>query len=724
MRLLLPAAAALLTLGGCASAPPADAQAPLSPGDYVRTPTPFPVEADGAPLATPFSGGFWAPIGQLVDLSGDGLADLAVAVGGAGISVYENTESGWEWRTGALGGIAPGPWFRFVDVDADGDPDLFTRGTPGQVRYYENTGTTAEPVLELRANPLLTSEGGVVQIEDTSVPAWGDADGDGDADIVAGKADLGTITYYRLDGFSESVPQYVRVTEEWEGIQIYEGQPQCTETIGANGLPGGLDLGRATRHGANAIAFEDIENGGGPELLWGDFFTERLFYFLNVGTASEPALELQTESFPDGPGTPGAQNAPAFGDTDGDGDLDLLVGVLGGLCVSPMTSTNNLVLFQNTGTPEAPAFQRETTRLIASVDEGRRSVPALADLDGDGDLDVVIGDGNTNANLALYRNEGTASAPRLVLEDDDWLAFEYDFGGYAPDFGDLDGDGDLDLLVGGFNGRLAYLENTGSTTAGEWVERETRFNGIDAGQYARPSLGDIDGDGDLDLIVGESNGRVFLYRNVGSASAPQFETQSNGQPVQADLDFRDAIGLPDDIGQESGPELADLDGDGDLDVLIGSATGEIAIYQNVGTATAPQFESVGFIDAERLTTTPRAGDLTGDGVLDIVAGADSGGLLFWGGTYDVAAAPPPAPEPGLAAYPNPSTGAVHISPGASASGEIVVRDVRGREVRRLGADAEPTWDGRDASGAPVPAGVYLVHLGDDVEGGVRVTLAR
>ncbi|MEM1054136.1 MAG: FG-GAP-like repeat-containing protein [Bacteroidota bacterium] len=723
MRIFLSFVALAVLLGGCASAPPmeAQAQASFSPDDFQRTPTPFPVELDGADLPVPFTGGFWAPVPQLVDLTGDGIADLAVAVGGAGIGVFENAGGEWIWRTGALDGIRTGPWFRFVDVDADGDPDLFTRGTPGRVRYFENVGTASEPILELRADPLLAVGGSPVQIEDTTVPSWGDGDGDGDPDIIAGKADLGTITYYRLDGMENSIPQYDRITENWEGIQIFEGQPQCVETISANGFPS--PLGRPTRHGANATAFVDIENGGGPELIWGDFFTERLFYFLNVGTAEDPDLDLVTQSYPMGEGTPGAQNAPAFGDTDGDGDLDLLVGVLGGLCVSPVTGTNNLVFFENTGTPTSPDFSRETTQLIRGIDEGRRSVPALADIDADGDLDLVVGDGNTDANLALYRNEGSATAPRFVMEDADWLGLEYDFGGYAPVFGDIDGDGDLDLLVGGFNGRMAYLENTGTATSGTWELRETRFGGIDAGQYSRPTLADIDGDGDLDLAIGESNGRVFLYRNIGSASAPEFETKSNGQPEQADLNFRDAIGLPGDVGQESSPALADLDGDGDLDALVGTSTGQIQLYRNTGTATAPMFESVGEVNAERLTTTPRAADLSGDGVPDILSGADSGGLLYWTGTLDVSVAPGPAAAPSIVAFPNPSTGEVRLSFGRQARGDLIVRDVRGREIRRLlVSDDTATWDGLNEAGEAVPAGVYLVGLAEGET--VRVTLAR
>ncbi|OZC02201.1 FG-GAP repeat domain-containing protein [Rubricoccus marinus] len=720
MRFVLPLLLLALTTG-CSTAPPAMAQASFTPEALVRTATPFPVEGADGPLALPFTGGYWAPVPQLTDLNGDGRPDLTITTGGAGIDVYANTADGWVWQTGKLGGITPGPWYRFADIDADGDPDLLTRGAPGQARYFENTGTASSPQFTLRAEPLLLASGEIVQIEDTSVPDLSDVDGDGDFDLIVGKADLGTISFYEMVGLADGIPQFSLITTEWQGIQIYEGSPQCRDAYGSvYGIT--PEAGRATRHGANALALADITGSGGPELFWGDFFSENLFYFLNIGTPEAPAFDLVSESFP-GTSTPGGQNAAAFGDTDGDGDLDLVVGVLGGLCVTSRTPTQNIVSFLNTGTPEDPAFEIQTTRLLRSIDHGRRSVPAFADIDGDGDLDMIVGDGNTDANLTLYTNTGTSGAPRFALTDPDWLALDYDFGGYAPTFGDLDADGDLDLLVGGFNGRLAFLENTGTATAPVYELRDERYAGIDAGQYAKPDLADIDGDGDLDLLVGESNGRVFLYRNAGTPEAASFATASNGTPGPADLAFRDDLGLTDDVGQESAPSAADLDGDGDLDILIGSSPGDIAVYLNVGSATAPAYQAAGEIDAERLTIVPRAADLTGDGLVDLVAGSDAGGLLYWANTFTTASVAPPSGLLRLDAYPNPSSGEVRLAFGRAVRGEVVVHDARGREVRRVVvSSADATWDGRDASGSDAPAGVYLLQF----EGlaSAQVTLAR
>ena len=353
-----------------------------------------------------------------------------------------------------------------------------------------------------------------------------------------------------------------------------------------------------------------------------------------------------------------------------------------------------------------------------ALDAGTRSAPALLDVDGDGDLDLVVGNeldpakADGGANLLLFENTGTASAPAFQLADADWLGLAYDFGAYGPAAGDLDGDGDPDLLVGGFNGRFALLENAGTATAPDFRLADEAFGGVDAGQYGRASLGDLDGDGDLDLVTGASSGRVRLYRNVGTARQPTFETEGRGTPTADDLAFAEAVGLPDDVGQDSAPALADLDGDGALDLVLGTAEGALRVFQNVGTATAPRFQEAASVPGGRRRTAPTLGDLDGDGRPEIVAGADAGGLLYWRAASEATwAEPPPAgEETGLRIVPNPSTGAVTFRTSGE-GGALAVFDVLGRRVARLAVRAgEAVWDGRGADRQPAAPGVYLARL--------------
>ena len=694
---------------------------PLAAQTFTREATPFPVMLDGVEVESPFVGGFFEPRPTLLDIDADGDADLIVNVGGAGLQVFRRDGDRWVWQTDRLGGIEPGNWSTFADLDGDGDYDLLTRGDPGRVRYWRNVGTPQAAQFEVGAALLRDAAGEPVNIEDSSIPALGDIDGDGDADLFAGKADIGTITTYQNEGVdANGVPVFSFLTDRYQDIVIYEENPQCAPAAGRatpSREAGGANLPqRGSMHGANAIALADLNGDDAPELFWGDFFAPSLFYFLNRGTPTDPQLTLASERFPVGqPLSSGGYNAPTYGDLEGDGDLDLLVGVQRGLCFQARTAVSNLIAFENEGTAEAPDLRLRTDRLIDGLDLGQRTTVALADLDGDGDLDLVLGneldpDDTSRANLVRYENVGTASAPAFELADDDWLELAYDFGAYAPVFGDLDGDGDLDLLVGGFNGRFAFLRNTGSARAPAFDREDDRFEGVDTGQYARGTLGDLDGDGDLDLIGGASSGRVRVYRNVGTSAVPSFATESNGAPTADDEAFRVAVGIPERLDGDAAPALSDLDGDGDLDLLLGTAQGEILVYQNVGTPTAPMFEAAESVVAGRRRTTPTLGDLDGDGRPEILAGTSAGGVLFWRGSGGTWAEPAPSPDLGLRVTPNPSTGAVSFR-APSAQGEVVVYDVRGRRVADvLLSSGQAAWDGTEADGQPAASGVYLAQL--------------
>ncbi|AWJ94861.1 hemagglutinin/hemolysin-related protein (plasmid) [Azospirillum baldaniorum] len=273
-----------------------------------------------------------------------------------------------------------------------------------------------------------------------------------------------------------------------------------------------------------------------------------------------------------------------------------------------------------------------------------QATPVFVDIDGDGDLDALIGD--VNGGLTLYRNVGTSGWPSFTWAGTNPFGLSNVGGWSSPAFADLDGDGDLDLLIGSDSanstngspltgrGYLFYFRNVGTATAPSYVLAGTNPFGLNStGFYAKPTFVDIDGDGDLDAVIGSGSGDLYVYRNVGTRTAPSFS-----------LVGVNAFGLG-KVGSESinmsSPTFADIDGDGDLDAIIGTNAGDTVVYRNIGTRTNPNFSLVGTnpfgLADSGSYARPVFVDLDGDGDIDAIVGEQGGRLVaYWNGPAPVA----------------------------------------------------------------------------------------
>jgi len=298
----------------------------------------------------------------------------------------------------------------------------------------------------------------------------------------------------------------------------------------------------------------------------------------------------------------------ALDDWDDDGLIDIIVGCHRG----------QMLWYPNTGTRTAPRFNYGKMVFKSDgtpLDIGLHGSPCVADFNGDGAKDLLISalwDGHVN----YFENRGTNGRRKLVhrgfVEADGQPienpftpvpeaegpkgepVFKRDYFGQLQVI-DWDGDGDIDLLNGGYvTGRVYWYENTGSRPDGT---PDLTFRGtleadgqpLDVGWAAAPSAVDLDADGDLDLLSGSwpkqgRGGKLFTQRdaflryfeNVGSRDEPKLTEK----PLPHDGEFP--------LARLAVPGLADWDDDGDLDLIVSSRM-DMYLFENTGTASAPRF---------------------------------------------------------------------------------------------------------------------------------------
>ena len=249
--------------------------------------------------------------------------------------------------------------------------------------------------------------------------------------------------------------------------------------------------------------------------------------------------------------------------------------------------------------------------------------PAAADIDGDGDYDLFMA--TLGHGVAFWENTGTAASPAFARPEYDPFWIDAPRLSCGLDFADLDGDGDLDLVLGEYLGDFRYYENVGFPTAATFAAPLTNPIGLSATDRENyPRLLDLDDDRDQDLLTIEWGGAVILQWNTGTESSPTF-----------------AAPLVMPWGGVSRTVLSstDLDFDGDFDMLLGGPYGDFAFFENVGTPSSLDIVP-GYMNPYGLTPTsgsaaPTFADMDGDGDEDLLVVEDNPGyvdLLYYENT--------------------------------------------------------------------------------------------
>jgi len=244
----------------------------------------------------------------------------------------------------------------------------------------------------------------------------------------------------------------------------------------------------------------DIDDDGDLDLFTG-FVGGQFGFYENTGGASTPNFDNITIT-PFGLSNLTGDCAPLLADLDDDGDLDMFAG-----------SDSGLRYFENQGNASSPAFGPPVFNPFGILSPSGNVQPCLADIDQDGDLDLFVG--TSDGNLYYYTNTGTAGSAAFAAAQTNPFGLGNADIRSSPDLVDLDSDGDLDMVIGNQSGNFRYYENTGNVTAPSFTFiSENPFNLSDVGQDAKPHFGDLDNDGDEDLISGNAIGEYYFFANT------------------------------------------------------------------------------------------------------------------------------------------------------------------------------------------------------------------
>jgi hypothetical protein len=710
--------------------------------NYFQLKSDIPVTVFGNTLQHPWAGGINFPVFSSVDLDSDGLKDLFVFDRSNNRAmVYINT------GTGTINSYRYAPeiakdlpalrgWALFYDYNCDGKEDLFTTGISNSgILQFRNDSQPGSVQFTAVDSMMKADYGGGpiagIFASGFLMPHFNDIDGDGDMDVLGQQFFcVGTFAYYKNlsmedYGVCDSLSHYRLITYAWGNFALRSGaysnvavgqyHISCFLATPPEGMFGyELALQDDTYAGIYTL---DIDDDGDMEALIGDSGAKNSLLVINNGTAASADMDSQDTLFPSY-STPIHLNSftsHAFLDADHDGVKDLLVGH------NEFENKRGVLFYKNTGTNNLPVFNYMMDAFLQEemIDVGEGATPVLFDADSDGLLDLIIGNVNrtdtgtsVQHGLSYFRNTGTSTNPSFEFITDDYAGISTlpVTGPLFPAFGDLDNDGDADMLLGIQTGELYRFENTaGVGMPANFVFAAASYFGIDVGNFSSPQIIDLNRDGKFDLVIGKKSGIIAYYENVGTVGSAFFLSQPT----------KDTLGMinvqtPGFIDGYSVPFVYD-DSSG-YKILVACMSGDIYQYSNIDGNIFGAFQLEDTIVSlyQGVKTTfnlsVSGGDINADGRVDMLVGLYGGGVQFYLQDTLNTGIKELSNGPSFEIFPNPVTSdfVLKLIDRKSKKYRIRISDSFGRIV----FDEELHGTEQRFSGKKFPAGVYFVNLID------------
>ena len=640
-------------------------------------------------------------------------------------------------------------YIKMEDYNRDGVPDLIHRGVQGFAIYRGYYSASNQLKFTFYKDLRFNAADGIGNInaytQGSDIPGIIDIDGDGDLDFFGYNVTGGLIDFYKNCQVEHGLPkdsiEICNPTHCWGhvfqgadrgftfGIIPYKNSPSCS-TLGTFNckIINGEKVVKETRHQGNCMLLLDIDGDGDVDLLDGNISFSDLQYVENgraqYGGSDSLVAEDTFWQYNKKPVYLPSWPSPTFADADGDGKKDILI--------TPHNFGANenyrcVQFYKNTGTIAAPNynFQSDTLFIDKTIDAGSASYPVLYDFNRDGKLDLFLGsDGYYDAGgfyksrISYYQNSRSGTTTSFTLQTTDFGGISaQNFAGAAPAFGDLDGDSVDDMVIGHSDGTLSFYKNMANSNLlqPQWVLSQLMMKSlagdtINVGYYASPYIYDIDSDGTPDLLIGNESGRLVYYKSTatGSGLALTKVTSTLGD-VKANAENT--------FSGYSSFWIGKMDVTRKDFLITGNDLGNLVRYtgfQN-GNVTSPYrlVDSAysGIDVGSRSTIT--AGDIDGDGKIEMIIGNSLGGLFLYKQGPVLNVADYTFSQSGCSLYPNPASSSFVVKwEGEFASGaanvHVVVFNTLGQQVREVVTTADKGAVTIPASG--LADGIYTCQV--------------
>ncbi|MGJ8661131.1 MAG: T9SS type A sorting domain-containing protein, partial [Bacteroidota bacterium] len=569
-------------------------------------------------------------------------------------------------------------------------------------------------------------------VSSSDIPAIHDIDDDGDLDVLTFSLGGSHLEYHKnlsqeTYGHSDSLIFELRnrcwglFAEDPNNNSIVLNDPNAPCGNGNVSNPeGDSDPVKPKLHSGSTLLAIDFNNNGVKDLILGDVSSDGLIKLLNSGTSpntNSPMSSVES-NFPSNTTPAKLQIFPAgfYLDVDFDGVKDLLVGTN---AKNASENEKSVLFYKNTGQNNQPNFIFQQKDFLQSemIEHGTGSIPLFFDQNNDGKKDLVVANFfrykpilEKESSIAIYRNTSAGLNTDFTFIDDDYLNLtQLNLGlRSVPSFGDLDGDGDDDLIIARENGNYMYFQNIGTTGNAVFatpVEPMTSATGatIHEETISFPQLFDLDNDGLLDLIIGKRSGELIFYKNTGTASNFEF-TKVNDHLGNVDVS---SASSPDGY---AAPHFFRYNNETHL--FLGAYDGKLHYYQNIDGKLAVDssftFYSNNFlnIDANGYSSF-YVNDIDNDGYLNLFVGTDLGGILHLEIDPNSTSGIQERVKNELLIYPNPSKGNFSIHQNSTPIQSIAIYNSIGQKVdfRWTNTNSSSTIELND-----VENGVYLVKV--------------